>query len=64
MDRRTFLKATGGLAAGAALSPEMLRAATSQVKHIVVPMMEKSQLRPFSGLAAERQWQASRPVVM
>ncbi len=40
MDRRTFLKATGGLAAGAALSPEFLRAAASQIEHIVVVMME------------------------
>src|ERR1022692_644735 len=40
MDRRTFLKTTGGLAAGAAFSPDMLRAAASQIKHIVVVMME------------------------
>ena len=49
MDRRTFLKATGGLAAGAALSPEMLRAATSQVKHIVVAMMENRSFDHFLG---------------
>lgn len=40
MDRRTFLKATGGVAAGAALSPELLKAAASQIQHIVVVMME------------------------
>jgi phospholipase C len=49
MDRRTFLKTTGGLAAGAALSPEMLRAATSQVKHIVVLMMENRSFDHFLG---------------
>jgi phospholipase C len=43
------LKAAGGLAAGAALSPEMLRAATSQVKHIVVPMMENRSFDQFLG---------------
>lgn len=49
MDRRAFLKATGGLAATAALSPEMLRAATSQVKHIVVAMMENRSFDHFLG---------------
>ncbi|HXM44343.1 MAG TPA: alkaline phosphatase family protein [Bryobacteraceae bacterium] len=49
MDRRTFLKATGGLAAGTALSPAMLRAATSQVKHIVVAMMENRSFDHFLG---------------
>ena len=49
MDRRTFLKATGGLAAGAALSPEMLRAAASQIKHIVVCMMENRSFDHFLG---------------
>lgn len=39
MDRRTFLKTAGaGLAAG--LSAEVLQAASSQIKHIVVVMME------------------------
>jgi phospholipase C len=49
MDRRTFLKTTGGLAAGAALSPDMLRAATSKVKHIVVLMMENRSFDHFLG---------------
>ena len=49
MDRRTFLKATSGLAAGAALSPEMLRAASSQIKHIVVVMMENRSFDHFLG---------------
>ncbi|MGA2576121.1 MAG: alkaline phosphatase family protein [Bryobacteraceae bacterium] len=49
MDRRTFLKATGGLAASTALSPGMLRAATSQVKHIVVAMMENRSFDHFLG---------------
>lgn len=49
MDRRTFLKATGGLAAGAALSAEALRAATSQIKHIVVVMQENRSFDHFLG---------------
>jgi phospholipase C len=49
MDRRTFLKTTGGLAAGAALTPEFLRAATSQIKHIVVCMMENRSFDHFLG---------------
>ena len=49
MDRRTFLKATGGLATSAALSPEMLRAASSQIKHIVVVMMENRSFDHFLG---------------
>lgn len=49
MDRRTFLKATGGLATGASLSPEMLRAASSQIKHIVVVMMENRSFDHFLG---------------
>jgi phospholipase C len=49
MDRRTFLKATGGLAAGATLSAEALRAASSQVKHIVVAMMENRSFDHFLG---------------
>lgn len=35
MERRTFLKATGGIAATAALNPNTLRAASSQIEHIV-----------------------------
>ena len=49
MDRRTFLKTTGGLAASAALPADMLRAATSQVKHIVVAMMENRSFDHFLG---------------
>jgi len=49
MDRRTFLKATGGLATSAALSPDMLRAAASQIKHIVVVMMENRSFDHFLG---------------
>jgi phospholipase C len=49
MDRRTFLKTTGGLAAGTALSPGMLRAAASQIKHIVVAMMENRSFDHFLG---------------
>src|ERR1700760_1977203 len=47
MDRRTFLKTTG-LAAGAALSPDLLRAA-SKIKHIVVVMMENRSFDHFLG---------------
>jgi|HubBroStandDraft_1064217.scaffolds.fasta_scaffold03590_7 phospholipase C len=49
MDRRTFLKTTGGLAAGAALSADVLRTATSQIKHIVVLMMENRSFDHFLG---------------
>ena len=48
MERRTFLKATGGLAA-TALNPETLRAASSQIKHIVVVMMENRSFDHFLG---------------
>lgn len=49
MDRRNFLKTTGGLAASAALNREMLRAAASQIKHIVVMMMENRSFDHFLG---------------
>ena len=49
MDRRTFLKATGGIAASTALSPEILEAAASQIKHIVVVMMENRSFDHFLG---------------
>lgn len=49
MDRREFLKTTGSLAAGAALSADMLRAANSQIKHIVVAMMENRSFDHFLG---------------
>ncbi len=49
MDRRTFLKTTGSLAAGAAISPDVLRAATSQIKHIIVVMMENRSFDHFLG---------------
>jgi phospholipase C len=49
MDRRTFLRATGGLATSAVLSPEVLRAASSQIKHIVVVMMENRSFDHFLG---------------
>src|ERR1700734_3384302 len=49
MDRRAFLRASGGLAAGAALSPEVLLAATSQIKHIVVAMMENRSFDHYLG---------------
>ena len=49
MDRRTFLTTTGGLAASALLSPEFLRAASSQIKHIVVLMMENRSFDHFLG---------------
>jgi phospholipase C len=48
MDRRSFLKTTGGLAA-TALAPELLRAASSQIKHIVVVMMENRSFDHFLG---------------
>jgi phospholipase C len=48
IDRRTFLKATGGLAAGAVLGPNALRAA-SQIRHIVVLMMENRSFDHFLG---------------
>jgi len=40
MNRRTFLKATGGLATSVMLSPAVLGPAASQIKHIIVVMME------------------------
>jgi phospholipase C len=49
MDRRTFLKTTGGLAASAAVTAEMLRAASSRIKHIVVVMMENRSFDHFLG---------------
>jgi len=49
MDRRTFLRTTGGLATTAALSPDVLRAASSQIKHIVVVMMENRSFDHFLG---------------
>jgi phospholipase C len=49
LDRRTFLKATGGLASTAILSPEMLDAAASSVKHIIVVMMENRSFDHFLG---------------
>jgi phospholipase C len=49
MDRRTFLKTTGQLAAGSIVSAEMLRAAASQIKHIVVVMMENRSFDHFLG---------------
>jgi len=49
MDRRTFLKTTSGLSAGAMLSTEVLRAASSQVHHIVVVMMENRSFDHFLG---------------
>src|SRR5262249_10569793 len=49
MDRRTFLKATGGLATSVTLSPEVLEAAASQIKHIVVVMMENRSFDHFLG---------------
>lgn len=49
MDRRTFLKTTGGLAASAAVTAELLRAAASHIKHIVVVMMENRSFDHFLG---------------
>jgi phospholipase C len=49
MERRTFLKATSGMAATAALNPEILRAASSQIKHIIVVMMENRSFDHFLG---------------
>ena len=49
MDRRRFLTATGGLAASALLTPEMLRAASRQIQHIVVVMMENRSFDHFLG---------------
>jgi phospholipase C len=49
MDRRTVLKATRGLATSAGLNPEVLQAATSQIKHIVVAMMENRSFDHFLG---------------
>ena len=48
MDRRTFLKTRGGLAAGA-LDPEFLKAASSKIRHIVVCMMENRSFDHFLG---------------
>jgi phospholipase C len=49
MERRTFLKTTGGIAATVALNPDLLRAASSQIKHIVVVMMENRSFDHFLG---------------
>ncbi len=49
MERRTFIKTASGLAATAALSPEILRAASSQIKHIVMVMMENRSFDHFLG---------------
>src|ERR1700745_672723 len=49
MDRRDFLKTTGGIAAGAALSVDSLRAASSQIRHVVVVMMENRSFDHFLG---------------
>jgi phospholipase C len=49
MNRRSFLTATSGLAAGALLSPDTLRAASSQIQHIVVVMMENRSFDHFLG---------------
>ena len=48
MERRKFLKATGGMAA-AALTPDILLAASSQIKHIIVVMMENRSFDHFLG---------------
>ena len=48
MQRRTFLKATAGMAT-AALSSDILKAASSQIKHIVVVMMENRSFDHFLG---------------
>lgn len=49
INRRTFLKSTGGLAAAAALSAAVLQAASSQIKHIIVVMMENRSFDHFPG---------------
>lgn len=49
MERRTFVKTAAGLAAGAMLSRETLQAASSQIKHIVVVMMENRSFDHFLG---------------
>ena len=49
MDRRTFLGATSGLAAGAMLRPDLLKAASSEIRHIVVVMMENRSFDHFLG---------------
>jgi hypothetical protein len=51
MDRRTFLKTTGGLAAGAALTADMLRGHIANQTHRG-PDDGEPQLRSFPGLAA------------
>src|ERR1700682_1513170 len=48
INRRTFLKATGGVCATAALKPDALRAAT-QIQHIVVLTMENRSFDHFLG---------------
>jgi phospholipase C len=48
MERRAFLKTTG-IAATAALGSDLLRAASSQIKHIVVVMMENRSFDHFLG---------------
>jgi len=49
MERRTFVKTAAGLAAGAMLSRETLEAASSNIKHIVVAMMENRSFDHFLG---------------
>jgi phospholipase C len=49
INRRTFLKSTGGLAVSGALSAAALRAASSQIKHIIVVMMENRSFDHFLG---------------
>jgi phospholipase C len=49
MERRAFLKTSGGFAAAAALNPDLLRAASAQIKHIVVVMMENRSFDHFLG---------------
>src|ERR1700742_1655090 len=49
MDRRTFLKTSGGVAATSVLTPEIMQAASSQIKHIVVVMMENRSFDHFLG---------------
>jgi len=49
MERRTFVKTTAGLAAGAMLSRDLLEAASSRIQHIVVVMMENRSFDHFLG---------------
>src|SRR5690242_2265998 len=49
MNRRTFLKAAGGLATSVALGPEVSQAAASPIEHIVVVMMENRSFDHFLG---------------